>query len=171
MNSIGKADNLPIYSEKDMTVRPGYGEKGAPFASAGEAKTPGRQDNTNERADVARRILELSDTIAGALEHMSAEVARGGGGAVAASLKDIGEGLISLENASKSIAAPAGADPGDIEQLGYGYEDLCEKLDAFVDACLDGREEDYPAQCGMLRDSFAEYAACLARCYRALSII
>lgn len=130
-------------------------------------------DRSNERADVARRILELSETIGEAIDHMLFKLDSFDSGVdeFADVLRDIGEGLISLEKGSKAISDYAGAGPEDAEALAYGYEDLSEKMDALVEAYLDDRPADFSILGGMLREAFADYWERLAQCFRGMSII
>ena len=134
---------------------------------------PKQANRSNEKADVARRILELSETVGEAIEYIlyKADSYEADVGDYAGTLKDIGEGLISLENASKSISSKTEAERENSDLLESGYDDLAEKLDALAEACLDNRTSDFIFICGMLRDSFSDYSERLTRCFRGMSIM
>jgi hypothetical protein len=193
-----------------------------PFAGPGASDKP---DRSNDQADVARRILELSETISQAIDYMldrfgyAREAAREAVWEVAPDtqdaqdapgtmhapyapdtqtafavtvvpdapytpstpaapaavhtgmLKDVCEGLMSLDKAVSAVSEPLGADPENIMRIAAGYDELTERLDAMADACLDGRDADLPALGARLRDSFGAYAEILAICFRRTAIM
>jgi hypothetical protein len=167
-----------------LKVIPGAASVGAP--------TP---DRSNERADVARRILELSETISQAIDYMldKTEYEYGRDSVIVGSvsivssiadssvgassnagaglLKDVCEGLISLDNAVKAVSEPLGADPENIERIVAGYNALTERLDAMADAVLENRSADLPLLGGLLRDSFNSYSTILTQCFRKSAIM
>ena len=126
------------------------------------------EDRYNERADVARRILELSETIDVAIGHMVLKIGSFNDdmGVCAGMLKGIGEGLISLDNAASSITGPMGVEPGDIERLAIIFDGLCEELDIMADACLEGRAADLPSLVKAFHESFKSYSGELALCFK-----
>ena len=130
-------------------------------------------DRYNERADVARRLLELSGTIEEAIGHMLGRFKefRDDIGVCAGLLKGVGEGLISLENAAAAISGPMGADPGEVERLSFIYDEMCGQLDSMADACLEDRAGDLPGLGDMLRESFAAYSDGLALCFRKSAVM
>ncbi|MCL2057834.1 MAG: hypothetical protein FWH01_02085 [Oscillospiraceae bacterium] len=131
------------------------------------------EDRSNERADVARRVLELSETIGEAIGYMldKLEYAQIDMDACAVMLKDIGEGLISLENAASAVSEPIGADPEVVGRLPMEYDELCERLDAMVDAYLEERAGDFPALGKLLRESFSAYEGSLSACFRKSAVM
>ena len=143
---------------------PGAAVPGAPAPQSGGA---------NERADVARRILELAGTVAEAIDYLQSKIdpMQAGAGISAAIIKDVGEGLESLDKAATAIAGPSGADPGDARALAGRYDELSGWIDALVNAFLDNRAQDMPALGEALRESFAAYDESLSRCFRKLTIM
>ena len=130
-------------------------------------------DRYNERADVARRILELSDTIDEAIDYMLSEIENMHEeiGVYAAMLKEVGEGLISLDNASTAISGPMGADPETVSRLAISFDDMCIHLDAMADACLEDRISDLPGYGKKLRESFTVYSHDLTLCFRSSAVM
>jgi len=130
-------------------------------------------DRSNERADVARRILELSGTIAEAVDYMidKLESMEEDAGGFAGMLKDIGEGLISLDSASSAIVGAMGADAAGTMALAMEYDALTERLDVMADAYLEGRASDLPALGRLLKESFTAYSGGLSQCFRGASIM
>jgi response regulator RpfG family c-di-GMP phosphodiesterase len=131
------------------------------------------RDRSNEQADVARRIIELSGTIAEAVEYMRDKLASMDEDAIsyAGMLKDIGEGLVSLENAVSSVSDSLIEDPEDAMRLAAEYGELTERLNDMVDAYLEGRVSDLTALGETLRESFFTYNGSLSRCFRSMSIM
>ena len=131
------------------------------------------EDRINERADVARRILELSDTIEEAINYMivKLDMLNGEIGVSSEMLKDVGEGLISLENAASAISGPLGAEPEDVMLLSQEYDMLSERMDALIDAYVEERTSDFPVLGKMLRESFTEYEKILTRCFRNIAVM
>ena len=131
------------------------------------------EDRSNERADVARRVLELSETIGEAIDYMleKLESENIDPDACAGMLKDIGEGMISLENAASAVSEPIGADPDAAGRLPMEYDDLCGRLDAMVDAYLEERPGEFLALARALRDSFGAYVGSLSACFRNIAVM
>jgi hypothetical protein len=125
-------------------------------------------DRSNERADVARRILELSGTVEEAINYLAEwpEFPQDDIGVYAAMLKDVGEGLNSLENAVSAISGQMGSDPEDITRLAAEYDGMCERLDEMADAYLEDRPDELFPLGGKLRESFSAYASILMHCFR-----
>jgi hypothetical protein len=161
---------------------------GSPLLSAAAEKAPppaskdsGGVALSNERADVARRILELSETIGEAVDYMLSRLtvpgtygdlsAKQGGLVVAGMLKEIGEGLMSLEGAASSICGPLGTDAADVHMLASCFDDISERLDAMIDAYLENRASDLPIIGALLRGAFLSYAELLSRCFRSVALI
>jgi len=130
-------------------------------------------ERANERADVARRILELAGTVGEAINHLLAvrDTVFTDVSVYAGMLNDIGEGLISLDNAATAVTDPLGADPEDVQRLTLGYEELSGCLDAMVDACLENRVDALIALEKSLSDSYSVYNGVLGRCFRGASIM
>ena len=152
-----------------------------PIASEAPGMAPVRSDGmtpdaaggrSNERVDVARRILELSGTIAEAIDYLHAKIdlIHDGLDSCAGILKDIGEGLISLENAANAISGPLGTTQEDIQKLTLGYDELTGRMDEIISAYAEDRAMDAPALINMLRESFSAYDRCLTDCFRKMSI-
>ena len=131
------------------------------------------EDRSNERAEVARRILELSDTIEEAIAYMIAKLdtLNGAASVSADMLKDVGEGLISLESAASAVSGPLGAEPETITRLSQEYDMLCEIMDALIDAYVEDRTDDIPELGRMLRESFTAYDDSLTRCFRNIAVM
>ena len=136
-------------------------------------KTDDAPDRSNERADVARRILELSGTITEAVDYMLAKLVpmREDINVYAGIIKEIGEGLISLEGAVSALSASPDSNPEDMRRLDEGYDSLSECMDAMVDACIDGRIADLPALGNVLKESLTSYCGGLSRSFRSMSIM
>jgi len=130
-------------------------------------------DGSNERADVARRIFELSETITEALDYMLAQfdAFHTDMGVLAALIKDVGDGFISLENAVSSISEPSGLNTEAIQKLDYHFSELSEWLDAVVDACVENRAADLPALGESLRDAYKSYGAAITRNFRKMAVM
>ena len=132
---------------------------------------------SNERADVARRIVGLTETIAEAIDYMLAQFEAAhmdldmDMGIPAILIKDAGDGLISLENAVSAIAEPAGLGADDIRKLDRHFGELTERLDMLVDACVGYRAAELPALGAALRDSFVEYEGVISRCFRKMTVM
>jgi len=127
----------------------------------------------NEKADVARRIFELCETIGEAIDHMrnDADLRRDDAGISAVMLKDVAEGLISLENAVSAVAGPLGADPEDIMMLSQEYDAMSERMDALTDACIEDRASDFLSHSGALRESFLQYVEILNRSFGKMAVM
>jgi len=136
-------------------------------------KTDAARERPNEKADVARRILELSGTIAEAIGYMRAgfELPDGDLGGYAGIIKDIGEGLISLDGAASSLLSSPDTDPEDPIRLARSYDELTSRLDTLVDAFLGGRAADLAALGSAFDESFTAYCADLSGCFRGASIM
>lgn len=145
-------------------------------------------DGSNERADVARRALELSETIAEAIAHMLGQAGTAPVGiapmgytpadatppdidACGVMLKDVGEGLISLKNAVSAISEKAGVSDEDLRALDWAYDELSECVEAMADAYIGDRASDFREIGVTLNDAFAAYSARLSDCCRSISII
>ena len=148
-------------------------------------KTGAAPDRANEKADVARRIMELSGTITEAVDHMlfalkadakaEAGFDAGGGtgagaGIYAGMIKEIGEGLVSLEGAVSAISAPD-YDTAGIRRLDEGYDTLSECIDAMVDACIEGRIAHLPSLGNVLKEAFAAYSGGLAQLFGNIALM
>ena len=130
-------------------------------------------DRSNERADVARRVMELSATISEAIDHMIDKLSGMDDGidVCAVIMRDVGEGLISLENAVSAIAGPMEVDPEIFDRLAMGYDELTGYLDAMIDAYLEDRIYDFPGIAKMLRDAFSAYTINLSHCFGRLAVM
>ena len=131
------------------------------------------QGGSNEKADVARRIMELSGTIFDAiaymrerLESMSEDAA-----GYAGMLQDIVEGLVSLDGAVTSVSKAIFPDPEDAERLAMDYDELLAGIEAMADAYINGRVTDLPAYSKTLCESYAAYHENLLRGFRSLAVM
>jgi cob(I)alamin adenosyltransferase len=131
------------------------------------------RDGFNEKADVARRIVELAGTVGEAISYMRGKLESMNEDAAgyAGMLKDIGEGLISLNNAVSAVSAETVVDPEDAERLALAYDSLAAGLAAAADAYIGGRAAELPALGKILGDTYYTYYADLSRCFRSLSIM
>jgi hypothetical protein len=136
-----------------------------------QAGAPG--GGANERADVARRALELSETIAEAIGYMvcGLESSPGDISAYGVMLKDAGEGMLSLKNAVSAISEKSGLDPDDVRKLDWAYDELSERIEEMADAYLDDRAADFALLGAMLQETFISYRAHLSDCCRGISIM
>jgi len=163
----------------------------------------GGQDRYNERADVARRILELSGTVMEAVDYLVNKLGSGWENmdTYIGVLKDIGEGLISLDNAVSAISEPSEADPVTMRQLEENFDELSEYMNTMIDACMEAEASgeisrsaisisldapvapglqlspgflpatDLHALAGMFKESYVAYYGGLSRCFRHMSIM
>ena len=131
------------------------------------------EDRSHERADVARRILELSGTIDEAIDYMLVKLdsLQEDISVYASMLKNVGEGLISLDNAASAISEPMGVEPDIIELRSMMFDEMCGQLDAMADACLADRAGDLPALGSMLRKSYTEYYGRLELSFRKSAVM
>jgi hypothetical protein len=139
---------------------------------AGAAAVPAYGANcSNEQVDVARRLLELSETIKEATAYLIGRAAQADVSMTGNMLRNIGEGLVSLEHAVLSVRDSIAPDGEEAQGLSEQFFAITEKMEAIIDSYATGNYGVLNRQLLSFDGAYSSYDSLLLACFKGVTLM
>ena len=156
---------------KTSTSKTGTDSKAAATKKQKTDNVTAQAGLSNDQVDVARRVLDLSETIREAVNHLLFKLGDNDENAVAAMLRTVGEGLTSLDKAMLMLETKIVIPEKDALSVREKMSDVFEMMDTMISLYLDERTGELQKLGRPFENLYTNYDEHLNHCLKSVTVV